>query len=340
MPLSQADRYRLVAQKLQIQLDRIAPERPSPASLRSLVSDFAGEAGVEAAPLCDLVAQPAFQALLASASRDSAQLSTSQLISRVSDLYSASVVTALQGFLDVFTPSGTTTFQEVHAPGASGTSVTSPSMQSPSAHQSSRLLRRFFLYLFALLTGSSITAALFFWVQTRTSQPLSKPSASPPALPAPGQEEPGKPSLPSPPLLNTPSKVRCWFQKAVGGRLVPGRCLVTARRNVNNHLVYDIKETPNGLERTVVLWEGGEVEVLLNGSTYKGSWSTDADSDIRVSLPSGEFAFTPVPEASQLDRQADEIFWSRYPSLRGQKLQSMDDSLAREWLQIRKSLER
>lgn len=152
---------------------------------------------------------------------------------------------------------------------------------------------------------------------------------------------------PKPPIQNQlgqvgakPSKnYGCWFQKTTGGELEKINCSVFARRNSNNHLVYDIKELPGGLERTVVLWEGGQVEVLLGGQRYEGSWSKDSDNDIRVSLPSGEFAFTPTAESGDLDRRADEIFWRKYPSLRGQKLQSMDDSLAQEWLHIRKSIE-
>ena len=154
-------------------------------------------------------------------------------------------------------------------------------------------------------------------------------------------------NTPKPPIQNQLGQVGakprenhgCWFQMTTEGDLEKINCTVFARRNSNNHLVYDIKEMPGGLERTVVLWEGGQVEVLLGGQRYEGSWSTDSDKDIRVSLPGGEFAFTPTAESGDLDRRADEIFWKKYPSLRGQKLQSMDDALAQEWLRIRKSIE-
>ena len=38
------------------------------------------------------------------------------------------------------------------------------------------------------------------------------------------------------------------------------------------------------------------------------------------------------------DARTDEIFWRRYPSLRGQKLTSSDGRLAEEWHQINKSI--
>ena len=40
-------------------------------------------------------------------------------------------------------------------------------------------------------------------------------------------------------------------------------------------------------------------------------------------------------EDSQLNELADEIFWRRHPSLKGQKLTQQNDNLAREWLKIR-----
>ena len=40
-------------------------------------------------------------------------------------------------------------------------------------------------------------------------------------------------------------------------------------------------------------------------------------------------------EDSQLNELADEIFWRRYPFLKGKKLTQQNGNLAREWLEIR-----
>jgi len=50
---------------------------------------------------------------------------------------------------------------------------------------------------------------------------------------------------------------------------------------------------PNGLTRTVVLWEAGEAEVIVKGQPYQGKWLEDNDGDVRVDVNGGVFAFSP-----------------------------------------------
>lgn len=62
--------------------------------------------------------------------------------------------------------------------------------------------------------------------------------------------------------------------------------------NSNGHRVFDVVE-PNGLTRTVVLWEAGEAEVIVKGQPYQGKWLEDNDGDVRVDVNGGVFAFSP-----------------------------------------------
>jgi serine protease Do len=92
------------------------------------------------------------------------------------------------------------------------------------------------------------------------------------------------------PQSNTPT---CWFQGTVGSDNLDGfRCSVISRVNSNGDTVYDVVE-PNGLTRTVVLWEGNKVEVIVKGQVYEGEWMKDSDGDIRVNINGGIFAFSP-----------------------------------------------
>ncbi|MDA9587423.1 trypsin-like peptidase domain-containing protein [bacterium] len=141
---------------------------------------------------------------------------------------------------------------------------------------------------------------------------------------------------------NTDRQTSCWFQQKRKGDLVPSDCSVTSRRNSNGHLVYDVVESQGDLKRTVVLWDGSKAEVILRNNVYQGSWRTDKDGDVRVSVTGGVFAFS-IPESIQdkrdLDQQADEIFYKRYPELRGRSLGSSKGRLAKEWMDIRNSLD-
>ena len=65
-----------------------------------------------------------------------------------------------------------------------------------------------------------------------------------------------------------------------------------SRVNSNGDTVYDVVE-PNGLTRTVVLWEGAKAEVIVKGQVYEGEWVKDGDGDIRVDVNGGVFAFSP-----------------------------------------------
>jgi serine protease Do len=73
------------------------------------------------------------------------------------------------------------------------------------------------------------------------------------------------------------------------GSYLERRC---TRVNSNGDTVYDVVE-PNGLTRTVVLWEGNKVEVIVKGQVYEGEWMKDSDGDIRVNINGGIFAFSP-----------------------------------------------
>ncbi|MEB3352742.1 MAG: S1C family serine protease [Cyanobacteriota bacterium] len=116
---------------------------------------------------------------------------------------------------------------------------------------------------------------------------LANPVAPrPPAPPInPGQPGPAQPDQANPST--------CWFQLSEGAsRLEGSRCRVSSRVNSNGHTVFDVVE-PNGLTRTVVLWEGSRAEVLVKGQTYEGEWMEDEDGDIRVEVNGGVFAFSP-----------------------------------------------
>jgi serine protease Do len=105
----------------------------------------------------------------------------------------------------------------------------------------------------------------------------------PPGLPQ-QSVNPGQPQASGP---------TCWFQRAAGSDQLEGSlCRVSSRINSNGHTVFDVVE-PSGLSRTVVLWEEGVAEVILKGQTYRGEWLKDADSDIRIDINGGVFAFSP-----------------------------------------------
>jgi serine protease Do len=105
----------------------------------------------------------------------------------------------------------------------------------------------------------------------------------PPAQPEP-RFNPGQPQSSSP---------TCWFQLTAGSDSLDGfRCQVRSRVNSNGDTVYDVVE-PNGLTRTVVLWEGTKAEVIVKGQVYEGDWVKDGDGDIRVDVNGGVFAFSP-----------------------------------------------
>ena len=85
----------------------------------------------------------------------------------------------------------------------------------------------------------------------------------------------------------------CCFQLTAGSdRLDAFLCQVRSRVNSNGDTVYDVVE-PNGVSRTVVLWEGTKAEVILKGQVYEGEWVKDGDGDIRVDVNGGVFAFSP-----------------------------------------------
>jgi len=134
---------------------------------------------------------------------------------------------------------------------------------------------------------------------------------------------------------------KCWFQQTAGGDLEAASCTVSSRKNNNGHIVYDLNEVLSGIKRTIVLWQDDKAEILMNGKVYIGIWWTDSDGDIRVSVNGGEFAFV-MPESiakeQDLDRKADQIFYERYPELKGQVLGSSNGKLAKEWMNIRDSL--
>lgn len=50
----------------------------------------------------------------------------------------------------------------------------------------------------------------------------------------------------------------------------------------------------SGVNRSVVLWDNNEVEVIFRGRRYTGNWSVDDDGDVRLSLPGRTFAFKPL----------------------------------------------
>ena len=96
---------------------------------------------------------------------------------------------------------------------------------------------------------------------------------------------------PSNPGSATSVSATCWFQMQSDAERLDGfRCKVSSRVNANGHKVFDVVE-PNGLERTVVLWEDKTAEVLINGQRYEGEWLKDDEGDVRVNVNGGVFAF-------------------------------------------------
>lgn len=116
---------------------------------------------------------------------------------------------------------------------------------------------------------------------------LMNPGPRPvPVPPAPPQ--PFNPSDPEGPQSAAPT---CWFQMQPGAESLEGfQCAVSSRVNANGHTIYDVVE-PNGLKRSIVLWQDKSAEVLINGQRYLGTWLEDEDGDIRVSVSGGVFAF-------------------------------------------------
>jgi len=90
-----------------------------------------------------------------------------------------------------------------------------------------------------------------------------------------------------------PGGSSCWFQMQSGGELIGNRCTINSRLNVNGDRVFDVIE-PSGLKRSIVLWDNEEAEVFLEGIRYTGTWWTDSDGDVRVTVGGGTFAFTPT----------------------------------------------
>jgi serine protease Do len=113
--------------------------------------------------------------------------------------------------------------------------------------------------------------------------------AAPDSRPEPSV--PAAPFNPSNPGSGQSSGATCWFQmQADSERLEGFRCDVSSRTNANGHTVFDVVE-PNGLKRTVVLWQDKTAEVLINGESYEGEWLEDDEGDIRVRVGGGVFAF-------------------------------------------------
>ena len=111
-----------------------------------------------------------------------------------------------------------------------------------------------------------------------------------PNLMQPSQQEPLANSVVRNPRSN---RSTCWFQMQRGGDLKGFNCTILSRINVNGDRIFDVIE-PSGLKRSVVLWENKTVEVVLDGNRYLGNWQLMLDNhNILVSLPGGDFAFTP-----------------------------------------------
>ncbi len=106
----------------------------------------------------------------------------------------------------------------------------------------------------------------------------------------PSQQEPLANSVVRNPRSN---RSTCWFQMQRGGDLKGFNCTILSRINVNGDRIFDVIE-PSGLKRSVVLWDNKTVEVFLDGNRYLGNWQLMLDNhNILVSLPGGDFAFTP-----------------------------------------------
>ena len=82
----------------------------------------------------------------------------------------------------------------------------------------------------------------------------------------------------------------CWYAKA-GNRMVSEWCSVKYRVNANGHNVIDIVDNSRN-QGTIVLWTGGNAEVIYNGQVFNARWFRDSDGDVRISNPDGsELAF-------------------------------------------------
>lgn len=114
---------------------------------------------------------------------------------------------------------------------------------------------------------------------------------NPGSRPAPAPAPPSQPFNPSDPGASQSTAPTCWFQMQPGADSLDGfHCAVSSRVNANGHTVFDVVE-PNGLKRSVVLWQDRTAEVLINGQRYAGTWLEDEEGDIRVSVSGGVFAF-------------------------------------------------
>lgn len=119
------------------------------------------------------------------------------------------------------------------------------------------------------------------------ANPKPLPAAPPPAIPLPGS--PSSDSGPGEDDSSASGPTTCWFQMEEGSPAFTGfACAISTRRNANGHKVHDVIE-PGGRRRTLVLWDDGSAEVLLDGDRYNASWEKDADGDIRVSVNDGVF---------------------------------------------------
>lgn len=88
-----------------------------------------------------------------------------------------------------------------------------------------------------------------------------------------------------------PDRSTCWFQMQRRSDVFTGfECQVVSRVNANGDTVYDVVE-PNGLKRSIVLWDDSTVEIFLNGQRYEGVWREDPERDIQIQLPQGDMAF-------------------------------------------------
>ena len=84
----------------------------------------------------------------------------------------------------------------------------------------------------------------------------------------------------------------CWFENYRTGTLAPTYCQTNIRTNANGHRVVDVVDH-EGNDVTLVFWYNrsgdrhGNVEVIMNGGVYNGTWYTDNQGDHRISGPGG-----------------------------------------------------
>lgn len=123
-------------------------------------------------------------------------------------------------------------------------------------------------------------------VQRFIANPISVPLASEEESPIEPTPAASNPSADSP-----DGEPTCWFQmERELTELRPFHCTVSTRVNSNGHTIFDVVE-PNGLKRSVLLWDDKTAEVFLDDKRYDGEWLKDEDGDIRVVVNGGVFAF-------------------------------------------------